>query len=53
MRDAIVALGMTEDQLRALLTDVQSGATDVDTALERVRHLPFEDMGFAKVDKRT
>ncbi len=41
---------MTEDQLRALLNDVQSGATDVDTALERVRHLPFEDMGFAKVD---
>lgn len=42
--------GMSEDQLRALLSEVQSGATDVDTALERVRHLPFEDMGFAKVD---
>src|SRR5579863_2877080 len=41
---------MTEDQLRALLTDVQSGATDIDTALERVRHLPFEDIGFAKLD---
>jgi len=41
---------MSEDQLRALLTDVQSGATDIDTALERVRHLPFEDIGFAKLD---
>jgi hypothetical protein len=41
---------MTEDQLRALLEDVQSGATGVDDALERVRHLPFEDLGFAKVD---
>src|ERR1035438_10268916 len=41
---------MTEHQLRALLTDVQSSATDIDTALERVRHLPFEDIGFAKLD---
>src|SRR6202521_2224229 len=41
---------MTEDQLRSLLEDVKSGATDVDAALERVRHLPFEDLGFAKVD---
>jgi NCAIR mutase (PurE)-related protein len=41
---------MTEDQLRTLLEDVRSGSTDIDTALERVRHLPFEDLGFAKVD---
>ena len=41
---------MTEEQLRMLLEDVKSGATDVDSALERVRHLPFEDLGFAKVD---
>lgn len=41
---------MTEDQLRSLLEDVRTGATDVDAALERVRHLPFEDLGFAKVD---
>ena len=41
---------MTEDQLRALLEDVRTGATDVDSALHRVRHLPFEDLGFAKVD---
>ena len=41
---------MTEDQLRALLEDVKSGATNVDAALERVRHLPFEDIGFAKLD---
>jgi NCAIR mutase (PurE)-related protein len=41
---------MMEDQLRSLLEDVRTGATDVDAALERVRHLPFEDLGFAKVD---
>jgi hypothetical protein len=41
---------MTEDQLRMLLEDVRSGAADVDSALHRMRHLPFEDLGFAKVD---
>src|SRR5438874_2050110 len=41
---------MTEAQLRAILEDVRTGATDVDSALARVRHLPFEDLGFAKVD---
>ncbi len=41
---------MSEDQLRALLEDVRSGSTGIDDALARVRHLPFEDLGFAKVD---
>jgi pyridinium-3,5-biscarboxylic acid mononucleotide synthase len=41
---------MDQDQLRALLEQVRAGATDVDAAMERMRHLPFEDLGFAKVD---
>jgi NCAIR mutase (PurE)-related protein len=41
---------MTEDRLRALLEEVRSGASDIDSALHRMRHLPFEDLGFAKVD---
>jgi len=41
---------MNEDQLRTLLEQVRSGAMDVDAAVTRVRHLPFEDLGFAKVD---
>ncbi len=41
---------MNQEQLRALLEGVRAGATDVDTALERMRHLPFEDLGFAKID---
>jgi NCAIR mutase (PurE)-related protein len=41
---------MNEDQLRGLLEQVRSGAMDVDAAVTRVRHLPFEDLGFAKVD---
>ncbi len=41
---------MDRDQLRSLLEQVRAGAVDVDAALERVRHLPFEDLGFAKID---
>ena len=41
---------MTEDQLRKLLDDVRGGAIDIDSALTRMRHMPFEDIGFAKVD---
>src|SRR5271168_1805933 len=41
---------MNEDQLRRLLEEVRSGVADVDGALNRMRHMPFEDLGFAKVD---
>jgi len=41
---------MNQDQLRALLEQVREGALDVDAAMARVRHMPFEDLGFAKVD---
>ncbi len=41
---------MDQDQLRALLEQVRAGAVEVDAAMERMRHLPFEDLGFAKVD---
>ena len=41
---------MNQDQLRGLLEQVRTGAVDIDGALERLRHLPFEDLGFAKVD---
>jgi len=37
-------------QLRQLLTDLQSGSLAVDDALERLRRLPYEDLGFAEVD---
>jgi hypothetical protein len=41
---------MDADDLRGLLEQVRSGAVDVDAALDRVRHLPFEDLGYAKLD---
>src|SRR5262249_46670456 len=41
---------MDQDQLRALFEQVQSGAVTIDAAITRMRHMPFEDLGFAKVD---
>jgi NCAIR mutase (PurE)-related protein len=37
-------------QLEALLHEVREGRTAIPEALDRLRNLPFEDMGFAKLD---
>lgn len=47
---ATVLSDMNEQQLRELLAGVRSGVVDLDQAVERMRHMPFEDLGFAKVD---
>jgi len=36
--------------MREMLERVSSGELDIDTAMERLRSLPFSDLGFAKVD---
>src|SRR5450759_5149963 len=41
---------MDQDQLRALFEQVRSGAVEIEAAMGRMRHMPFEDLGFAKVD---
>ena len=41
---------MDAARLRSLLEDVRDGATSPDDALGRLHHMPFEDLGFAKVD---
>lgn len=41
---------MDRAQMEELLKEVSEGRTDVTAALERLRNLPFEDIGFAKVD---
>src|ERR1700733_5318282 len=41
---------MDSDQLRALLEQVSPGPVNVDAALDRIRPLPFEDLGYAKLD---
>ncbi len=37
-------------QLKALLENVRQGKIEVDAALEKLRSLPYEDMGFARLD---
>ena len=41
---------MDRDAIRRLLEDLRAGRVDVDAALDRLRGLPYEDLGFAKVD---
>lgn len=41
---------MNSDSIRKLFQQVRQGKLSPDEAVERVRHLPFEDLGFAKVD---
>ena len=41
---------MTEQTLRELLEAVSSGAQSIDEAVARLRTMPFEDLGFAKID---
>src|SRR5882757_10872985 len=41
---------MDVDRLRGLLEQVKSGEVAVEGAMSALRSLPFEDLGFAKVD---
>ncbi len=41
---------MKAEQLQALLAEVAAGRLAPDAALERLRHLPFEDLPFARID---
>ena len=41
---------MDANRLKALLEQVRDGAVTPDAALEQIKPLPYEDLGFAKVD---
>lgn len=41
---------MDRTHLKSLLEQVRSGDMEIDFALDRLKHMPFEDLGFAKVD---
>ena len=41
---------MNTDSIRKLFEQVRAGKVSPDEAVQRLRHLPFEDLGFAKVD---
>ena len=38
------------EQLKKLLKEVKTGKLSIERAVEKLRHLPFEDLGFARVD---
>ena len=41
---------MNTESIRELFERVRAGKLSADDAVDRLRHLPFEDLGFAKVD---
>ena len=41
---------MLPEEIKKLLQDVKDGASSVNEAMEKLRKLPFEDVGFAKID---
>jgi NCAIR mutase (PurE)-related protein len=41
---------MDRDQLKSLLEQVRDGGVEIEQALERLRHMPFENLGYATID---
>ena len=41
---------MNDEQLKTILEQVKTGNISVEEAVESLRHLPFEDLGFANID---
>ena len=41
---------MNIEAIQNLLSDVKNNVISIDEATEQLRHLPFEDIGFAKID---
>ena len=41
---------MKQTGIRELLEELRAGRVTVEQSLDRLRHLPFEDLGFAKID---
>ena len=41
---------ISPEQLKKLLKQVKAGSLGVEEAVEKLRHLPFEDLGFAHID---
>src|SRR2546430_14048024 len=41
---------MQAERIRELLDEVRTGARTVESALDQLRDLPFEDLGYARLD---
>ncbi len=50
MKSLVARNSMDSTALRKLFDQVRAGKVPPDEAVARLRHLPFEDLGFAKVD---
>jgi len=47
---SLLGTSVNADSIRSLFEQVRRGELTPDAAVDRLRHLPFEDLGFAKVD---
>lgn len=41
---------MKEQDIRNILNDVKKGSMDIEKAMDKLKDLPFEDLGYAKID---
>jgi len=41
---------MNAEKIKELLEQVKAGQININDAVEKLRHLPYEDLGFAKID---
>ncbi|WP_425446336.1 nickel pincer cofactor biosynthesis protein LarB [Dethiothermospora halolimnae] len=41
---------MTNEDIKKILEGVKDGNVDIDSAMDRLKDLPFEDLGYAKID---
>ena len=41
---------MDSEELKILLSDIKSGGVTIDQGVEKLKDLPFKDLGFAKID---
>jgi NCAIR mutase (PurE)-related protein len=41
---------MTPEEIKRILENVKEGKSSIDQAMDQLRDLPFEDIGFAKID---
>ena len=41
---------MNPEKLKKLLEQIKTGDINVDEAIVKLKHLPYEDLGFARID---
>ena len=41
---------LSPEEITSMLKDVRRGKLSVEDAVERLRNLPYEDLGYAKID---